>query len=656
MPSINNQVTTLFHVKAIAPAGLKLHELHPFQVALFDEKTQRTVASVESCKNKPFSFVWRSPSKGISGPFPDLFDVKKPLKSLQVTDVHDIHYGKAQTERKPFIGYLGYDGISICKTLTFGCNKTYEIVIHVKGKPVRDVFQGRDRTETISFHTGCCENCDEVENARVTLGKMVNEIQTNSNYVNKFFDVEQVYNICPAPDPFTRVAFTDYCISICDTGDDGALAAVQNQYQGLKVTRSARVDATSTYKVECASALPAAYVQTGTVLPNCVTCPSGFTASTARKKYIVTIDNAGTGTTPANWLTEVQAAGAFSVAVAATRLSRNGSVSVYEVLVPTNFVEPATPIADTTFSFVADVGVTCTQTTPITTVWTACGTSYKIIRTLCMTLKNSDCGNPAADLAAITAYYATTPDIVSASLVQDTAGDCLSLYEIQQYSNCVVDGCDTVGADKATFKDLPPYLGQSWSMCKCEGWTLDVDGCPVPPTPTLENAQIGLKFTGKIFATDRVACASDVWDDFENEGVTIEVALTDKTLEMCNQPVVDWYVAQWPTLENGRGIWYALEEAQSREYNGYRYHSPREVDGSLLANRLGFNYTIDHEKFYDHLSIYHEYHRTTGSVNNSSTTREMVMLVVETTKTDLIAQLKTMLNGISSAQGLCDFI
>ena len=655
MPSVNNQLSTVFNVKAIAPAGLKLHELKPFQLAVFDERTQRTLAAPPSTKNTPFRLVWKSPSQGFAGAFPDYFDVKKPVQSLAITDVHDITHGVAQPERKPFIGYLGYDGASVCKTLKFECNKTYEIVIHVKGKPVRDVH-GRNMTEVVPFHTGCCIDCDQVENQRVTLAKMVEEIQTNSFYVNKFFEVEQVYNICPDPSPFAKVDHFSYSISICDTGDEHALAAVQSAYQTLDIVRTARVDSTSTYTVECALTLPAAYVQTGTVLPNCVTCPAGFTASTARKKYIVTIDNAGTGTTPANWLTEVQAAGAFSVAVSATRLSRNGSVSVYEVLVPTNFVEPGTPISETTFVYVGEVGVTCTQTTPITTAWAQSGTSYKVTRTLCMTLKNSDCGNPASDLAAIQAFYLGTPDMVPGSLVQTDAGDCLSTYEIQQYSNCVVDGCDTVGKDKAKFRDLPGYLGQSWLMCKCAGWTVDVDGCPVPPALTVENAQIGLKFTGKVFDTDRVACASDLWDDHENEGVTIEVALTDKTMEMCNQPVVDWYVAQWPTLQTGKGIWYAREEAQSREYDGYHYHSPKEMDGSLYAAKIGNSYTVDPDKFYNHISLYHEYRRTTGSVNNSSSNREMIVLVVENTKTLLFNQLKTLMNSVSVAQNLGKFL
>lgn len=657
MPSsINNQITTFFNVKSVAPAGLKLHELKPYQVGLFDEKTQRTVSEVSDCRGAKFSFVWKSPSKGTQGPFPDLFDQAKPIKSLEIDYVDRVHlFDKATSERKPFVGYLGFNGVSPCDSLQFKCGTSYELVIHVSGKPVRDLH-GRELTEYISFTTGCCDNCAVDENCKVTMDKIVKEVSNQAFYTKRFFDIDSVVSCCPPASPFPKVDFFDFCMEICDTGDESALADVQIQYQNLDVCRVKREGAISTYKVECVLTAPADYVQTGNKLPDCDVCPAGYTAVPGSKKYLVTIDNAGVGVTAADWLAEVQAAGAFSVATEAKRLSRNGSVSVYEVLVPTTFVEPTAPIAETTYTFISDVKPYCVQDTPITVSWAQCGEKYKISRTLCMTLKNGDCGNPAADLAEVTAYYAQFPDIVPGSLIQTGTNDCLTTYEIQQYSNCLEDGCDTIGANKAKFADLPGYKTGYWATCKCEGWTVDVDGCPVPPELTADNCQCGLKFTGKMFDTDRIPCASDIWDEPETEGVTLEVSISERGVTGCEAMNVSWTVAQQPTYQNGSGVEYLRTEVQSREYQGYQYISNRDFDGAMIAARRGEVYTIDPDKFYNHISLYHDYNIPRRSAGTKGYDREMIMLVVEEHKTELLNQLKTMVNGILVKQGSCDFI
>lgn len=647
----------MFNVKSVAPAGLTLDLLKPYQLGILDEETQKTVASPSHCKNKKWRFVWKSPSPGNGGSFPDKNNVKAAIKSLPIDVIDDIKlFDGATAERKTFEAYLGFDGISACDSLKFECGQTYQIVLHASGKPVRDVL-GRDYTEIVPFMTGCCDDCTGEEAVVTTLRTITDAIETNSHYIKQFFDVHEVRNCCPAETPFTEVPFTDYCVTVCDGGGYDALGEIAGYpaFSALNIYRDSYENGKSTYKAECLAAQPAAFVQTATVLQDCATCPSGFTAVLARKKYLISIDNAAVGVNAAAWLAEVQAVAAYSTAVAATLLYRQEGNSYYEVLFPVAFVTPAV-VADSTITFVAEVPASCVLTTPVSTAWTACGTKYKISRTMCITVKNGDCDNAAGDLAAITAYMATVPNIVLASLTQETAGDCISRYTIGQYSACLEDGCDWKGSDKAKFDDLPGYLGASWAPCNCEGWTFD-DGCPVAPEPVdPADCRGGLKFVGKNFENPIVACADDFWEARETEFAQLEVSITEYGTSGCKAMQVPWKVVQRGSGPEGTGKELLRREIQARGYSQYDYHGANSPDGNLISARRGEVYSFDADKLYNTIDVYHMYHRNRYAQNTGSDTREVITLAVEANKLTLLAQLKTLLNEATLASGNCSFL
>lgn len=653
--SLNRSTSKIFNVKAIAPAGLKLHELKPFQLAAFDERTQLTVAA--PTPKAPFSLVWKSPSKGTEGAFPDHANVREPIKSMEIRQVDRTHlFDGATAERKVFEAYLGWDGISPCKGLKFECGTNYQIVIHAKGKPVRDLMGGKDITEIVPFSMDCCADCSAAVSTKNAIMKLVNAVKNDAFYVNKFFDVHPMYSCVPEITPFTETAFQDYCLSICDTGDEAALAAVQLAYQSLNIYRSDRVGAISTYRVDCHTSLPAAYVTTATLLADCDTCPSGYTLNVARKKYIVTTENTGVGVNAAAWLAEVKAidqsgTDPFDTAVAATRLRYENGSSTYEVLMPLAFNLTAL-VPNTTYMYVDTVPASCVQTTPVSTAWAQCGTKYKIKRTLELTLKNGDCSNAAADLAALVAYYANFPDIVSGSVVASNEGDCITTYQLQQWSNCLEDGCDWKGADTAFFGEVASYNGGVWMPVSCEGWTFDVDGVPVPPTVTdPEQCRLGLKFVGKNVETDLVECASDIWDSVETEGVTLEVSISQYDLAPCNVMDVSWTVVQEPTTPQGLGITMLRQEVHDRQYQMYEYSSNRGISDPVLAARLGNSFTFDPKVLYNHIDLWHNYDINRSTHNHGVYTREHIKLAVEANKTTLFSQVKTLVNQIVQAAG-----
>jgi len=651
---------TVFHVRSVAPAGLRRWQLKRHQVALIDLSTNLTVPSAKPGKDKVYEFVWGSPNTGPQDKFGDQKGVKLPHTSQKITDVESlVLFDQSVRERKPFIGYLGYDGKNDCEGLAFKCGTNYTLDVTIKGEPVRKVFGQNVYFEQIPFSTGCCDDCSATATVTSALTK-IREAFYQGNYAHKFVDLDTVISCCPVPDPFPKVDFFDYSVSLCDGGTDLALADVQAYYPTLEIKRSKYADGISTYTTECVLSAPANYVVRLTSETDCGDCPAGYTKTTAGKKYIVQIANAGTGTNAAQWLTEVQAAGAFSVATAANRIGRTDTTSIYEVTVPANFVEPSTAISNTTWAYAGPIEEYCRQTTASTFTWAQTGQSYKITRKLCATIKNPDCEDNTTVLAALTKFFATVPNIVANSLVMTGTNDCLSTYEVEQYSDCVVDGCDTVGADKAKFESLPSWGGEVWTMCACEGWTVDGDGCPVPPAPVDDpNCRGGLKFTGKVFDDDYIACVTSPLDAKQNEGVTVEVSIGDPSYyEGCVRPKAVWKVVQNPTRLNGIGFEYAKMEAASFRNKNICYVDPNSQDGNLLLGRSGEKpWTVDLEKFYHHISLYHKYHNVPNAAFfGDAARREQVMFVVEADKTELLNQVKSLVNSLASVQGITELV
>ena len=658
MSTFPRRIDRVFVVNSIAPAGLSARELKPTQMALIDVDTQRTVTAADVCTDKRYVWAYKPQGKGINTKLgQDLLGATETILTREFSKLQKaVAFEGATREQKPFIAYLGNDGVSDCKTLKFECGRDYGLVITVKGKDVRDVF-GRNMTETIGFRTDCCADCTGSEAVEKTVRTIIKEIDNQAFYIKHYFDVDAIINCCPVPSPFPRTTFKDYCMTICDGGDDSALSDVQSKYNGFDIVRTERKGGLSTYKVECVLNAPADYVQRDTVAPDCSTCPDGFTVVNGGKKYRVAIANTGVGDTAAEWLTEVQTVTAFATAVSAKRLSFDGSVSTYEVLVPTAFVEPTSPIAGVTFNLVSTVKPYCLQTAPVTTEWVECGESYKIKRKMCITIANSDCNATSPDLVELQKAYTSYPDVVPGSILLVEAGDCNSVYEIEQYSNCLVDGCDTVGAEKAKFAHIPAYKGIPWQMCKCEGWTVDNDGCPVPPAPVDgPDCLGGIKFTGKFLDNEFRPCDWDMSDAVYNNAIELEVSIIDRTTELCKVMDVDWQVVQHPTFAQGLGSEVYKEEVMSRTNEGFMYVSPLQQNGTRWANALGFSYSAKPDAIYNNVQVLYEFDMSRDFYKRDNAYNERTVFHVEAHKTNLLNEIKTLVNSLISAKGGCKLI
>lgn len=637
---LNRQLPTTLIVKGIAAAGKRAAELAPFELGLIDRDTNLTVDTATYHRDKTYQIVLGSPSTGADNPhFGDQRGAQMPIRSLPIQKIDKAHlFDGATSEAKPFIAYLGYDGINECKNLQFECGRTYGLMIQVRGKNVRDVF-GRNLMEIISFHTDCCDGCSLDEISSKTADKLMEAITKESFYVNHYFKHELVKVCCPVEAPFVKTDFSKYNLTVCDNGDVNALANVQIQYPGIKIDRVSRVDSYSTYQFcqPSADAAPADFSQVNNVLVDCGVCPQGYTINEGQT-WLVKMDYDGT-TDP---LTAVQVV--LATATSATLMNVDGSQGTFQVVLPLAYAH--TPIADVEMTYLGDIAPFCTQDAATTTAWVEATGYYKVARTVTMTAKNVECDG-SDRLTEIAAIYDGNYDVVAGSVAIKETTDCLTVYTMDQLNtDCLEDGCDVYGKDGAVWGNIPAFEGMFWTTDPCEGWTVDGEtGCPVPPVEVDDNCNVGIKFTGAFLDRNTQRCSFAIDDQVFVDPIEIEVTLIDQETETCAPLQVDWTVVQYPEIAQGLGALLARREVTSRNYDAYIYSNPKSEMGVVWKDALGYEYGFEPEKYYNHINIYHNSDAQRYAYKSDSQNRELIQMYVEHTNGVLLDQLKTFLNS-----------
>lgn len=598
----------------LGTTGVHTGELKPFQLGLFDSKFYKSVSTVPSSVLLAIgsAHVGQKTVKGKLGNFANVNSInrsyKTPIIDTRCCNIVDAQHVKASNKNQSQIGYLGYDGVNYCGGIQFECDKSYYVEVQLVGQQVQALF-GQDLCEIMTIQTDCCSacatGCTDTDMKEKYLDALINQINVENLKLNRFITAHKIIKRCPVPTAPTHTDFTKYCISVCDDGSAMALARVQASYTN-KIVRSTRDGAISTYETDyIVPGVPTAYVAGATVLQNCTTCPAGATAVAGTKIYKVTIDNVGTGVNAAAWLAEVQAVSGLSTATAAERIDFKYGTSTYLVNFPLAFATPTSPANDMTIEFIGLTDPYCTMPTT-TYTWVACGTCYKVKRTLRTTIQNPDC-NPGQVLTDLIAYYANDSSIVSGTIVipsTPVSDGCKTVYEIQQYSDCMQDGCDWT-AD-ATFKPIAAWNGFLWAVDVCAGWTLNSNGCPIPPTATTEEFVAGIKFEVNYLQELPEGCAYSIYDELSKEPIFIHVTFGEfnNRDRVCTKFNVPFKITQQFKKENLRGHDVIKELILTGYYEGEVYHDNAVAENAYkYVAAEGLAYGIDKNKFYNYVKI-----------------------------------------------------
>ena len=631
----------------------KLEALKPFQFGVFDEDSHEALSAANIQKRRKVYLAVGSPNQKQFNQGTKVErlsnqgnnDLTFRTDPFPTRNVDIVRFQVPKRGEKPNVYYLGYNGIDTCETLKFDCGKTYTFHVLAKGRPVRHIF-GNEFREVIEVTTDCCDSCNDTAcSSGVGCEGYIDQLIDNFNnslWVGRFFTAEKVISCEPALPSLTTTSFNVYTLTVNDAGDELALSKVQDAYPTLDVKVKSRKGIETTYEVTKTGAAPATFTQGKVVIPNCDECPSGFTLTASGYSAIVEIDNAN----PEDALGAVQAIWADATSVSLVKFS-NGTATYHIV----SDSEVTNPGAGVDAALVMTLGVTssyCTKDSEVSTSWVLRGTKYKAQRDLCITVKPEDCGVDAgaATTADLLAMLTAHDSYVSGSLELDAdSTDCLLRFTASQYNNAFLeDGCDTY--DVAKFDNLPTFKGANWGVCPCEGWTVNGDGCPIPPVPTDRCCQCGIKFTGRPTTEilDRFP-GYDINEYLEKEPIELHITVLrdDPDTRICSFETPTWLHAQRATFRQLRGDDVVKRVITDRFYNKELWVNQIDKENQLFLKREGIKLGVDLEAYYYAVDVYFNNEINTNNNAAHNQLREVVTLFVHEEDILTLESIKQML-------------
>lgn len=509
--------------------------------------------------------------------------------------------GKASQRPQNRIITLGYDGVDATKTLTAKPGQVYTFWIKLSGQPILNFFPDQRRylveeiTITLPCEDECADNCaattdcnvvaDAIVNAingKIVAGTLVNGRKTvGGQPLSKYVKVSKLLN-CGTPSGYVTTGFTTYTLTILTDGTPQSLATVQAQYPGVTVTEINRVDAYTTFQIQLpsVSSAPADYAnQASSLIPNCTTCPSGYTFNDAIYVYTVTRTDAGTSGALATLKTNYTDTNAI-------RLNYQYGSSIYEVH-STNAALTAVTAGDVV-SFISKQESVCVLTAPgLTTAWTVGGTCTKALTNYQITLENPVCGG--TNLATLQSIYGN-----GVILLGNNVSDCTSIYQLSVPSINIA--CDTCDVQTYQFSAPAAFQGIKWT---------EVDGLVYGT-----DCVCGVKFESAYVARQSQECFFTSVP-YESDPLFIEISernpdINDYT-QLCapTWPVTLVQEVKYPA---GNGRFVAELERVSRFY----FNDPYPADAAERDMKL-YHFFTDLDQYYDEYVLNYGYETPEGS-------------------------------------------
>lgn len=407
-------------------SGATVEKLAVAQVGILDGFTSIATTSPTYAKNKALKLVWGTPdlshlltTSGIG----NQNDYSKLIKGKLVKSFKGVKAKKGQQE----VVTVGWSGdTSDADTLFAEPGEVKHFFVKLTGGPIDKKFSLQGVTRKYSVQVGTIDDTT-IDNRKLAddLAKAMNA----DNYINTFLKVGALYE--PASTP--GGADTDYIfeLTVCDTRDAAALGNVQSQYPDDSVKRIGVQGSSSIYQVvRDTNSTPTAFSTVdNTVIPDCDTCPTGYTLVDSGFAYKVVRSDAGS----AGNLTTVKSD--YSIASgdeSGARINYEFGSSTY-ILVSDDLISSAVGVDELTF--LGDARQSCVIDTPTTVDWAANGTLVTYTKEYRLTIADDHCGDDR-----LTEIQAAFPSL-TVELVAESSGDCVHTYSTEVTSNRVALGC-----------------------------------------------------------------------------------------------------------------------------------------------------------------------------------------------------------------------
>lgn len=520
--------------------------------------------------------------------------------------VLDWYVKKAQRPQNMIVR-LGFDGVDSTKTLTANYGETKQIYLKLSGQPINNFYPDvpAGLKIPILIQMPCADECADTCNNAVpcdTVADLI--ISTVNNYkiiggqdLSKYVKVSKVVS-CETPSSFATECFTKWQLVVCDDNSPAALAKVQAQYPGLGVVKKSHVSGYSTYELVqlCDDTDPADFVvDAGNVVPNCSTCPSGWTYQDLVYVYELKVADAGNGTA----LSAAQAA--YSGATVSRLLYENG-VSTYLVTDTTFPVTQQTLAGTSLFQFIGTEQAVCISPETSTVAWTEVEDGTKAYGEWKITLKNDSCVNCEQDgfAALLAELQAAYSGVGTVTLTSSDCDFCVAEFKLTTLSeNVVFPSCSE---DEYKWNLPPAFKNVNW---------VAVENTNVPGTDCV----CGVQFESAYYDPKRDACTFEGIPYF-SDPLYIEVGQHDPDT-LSSPCATDWAVTTVQNIKfpSGYGQFTSDLERKSKYYRNVFYN----VDPVVRKYR-GYEWNTDFEGYYDEYVLVFENPRDEYGVNAASRT------------------------------------
>lgn len=283
---------------ALLAQGSTVDSLAVGQIGILDGKTNLAVTSPTYANNKALSLVWGTPNidLGLLGGIPNENEYSKLIKGKFIKNFRAKKASKPQSQ-KITIGWSGDSADT--NTLSAQPGDVKHLYLKLTGSAIDKLYSKQGNIRMYSVDTSCwsstsdCDtSCDPVDCTRLAteLAAKIN----SDNQVNRLIKARAITSCSPALTSTTTNCYA-FRVELCDDGTDSALGLVQIQYPTNVVNRVSRVGSTSTYEiVKTVNSAPSAVSNSGMIIiPNCSTCPSGYTLVNNSFVYRLTRTDSG---------------------------------------------------------------------------------------------------------------------------------------------------------------------------------------------------------------------------------------------------------------------------------------------------------------------------------------------------------------------------
>lgn len=622
------------NIPTLLPTGLTLADLGVGQIGIFDAKTNRSVEAPTYQNNKTIYIAQGTPDRSNfpeGAGVPNIYRKTHPIQGKKLIGLRAKKANRGQNE----IVVLGNTGIpGDTKTLSAKPGETFYYWVRLTGDPIFNlnpdqskgfIIQGAVQMPCVDECVDSCGTVDCKTIVDLVVADYATKLMPGGQKVSKYSVATPILN-CDSSADVTLVPFYKHSITIPSCGKNGSLGSVQAQSPGFVITNEGTVDGFTTYSTVAADCLvPSAFVlSAGTIIPNCDTCPDGFTSSAAQiqfeLKFAGNTVTTGAIDTLLTTLTPTTAIVQYDTLVNVTTYTVNVEDTTATVADVEALLSGNANFLDGSVQFVGNVAAFCTADSPVSYDWDneTCDTVFcnKAEVQFEIFLKDSICGTSLiTELQAAYSGIGTVTEISADS-------NCGHKYTLDTLSaNCVEAGC---APESIQFPNVPDFNGTPWIAV---------------PLAQPEDCYCGIQFTSPYVARKTKEATFDQFA-YQTDFVHTEVSSHNpdwRSTDLCEQDPIATRV-QSGSYPNGDGQAVARLEKQDRMYEmDYFYMSP------VLREAFDFYFETDFNRFYDMVAVEYEfqYSSDAGFGQTDSDRYVQYFWLPETQAGNLIAALNT---------------